>query len=47
MSDAPRTQQEIILEINTLFDFIDELNYYEMLCLTPDCTLEYNDWQYQ
>ena len=47
MSDATRPQQEIILEINTLFDFIDELNYYEMLCLTPNCTLEDIEWQYQ
>ena len=32
-----RNEQEIILEIQTLFGFIDELNYYEMLCLNDSC----------
>lgn len=47
MSDAVRNQQEMTIEINTLFGFIDELNYYEMLCLTPDCTIEDIEWGYQ
>ena len=35
--NEPKNEQEIILEIQTLFGFIDELNYYEMLCLTDTC----------
>lgn len=37
MSDTQRTDQDITTEIQTLFGFIDELNYYEMFCLSPDC----------
>lgn len=37
MSDPVKTEQDITIEIQTLSDFIDELNYYEMFCLTPDC----------
>lgn len=47
MSESTKSQQEIVIEINTLFEFIDELNYYEMLCLTSDCTLEDIEWNYQ
>ena len=37
MSNTQRTDQDITTEIQTLFGFIDELNYYEMFCLSPDC----------
>ena len=36
MSDQ-KNEQDITLEIQTLSQFIDELNYYEMFCLTADC----------
>ena len=34
-----RSEQEITLEIETLFGFIDELNYYEMFRLTSESIL--------
>ena len=37
MSDTQKTDQDIATEIQTLSGFIDELNYYEMFCLSPDC----------
>ena len=37
MTDTQRTDQDITTEIQTLSGFIDELNYYEMFCLSPDC----------
>lgn len=37
MSDTQKTDQDITTEIQTLSGFIDELNYYEMFCLSPDC----------
>jgi hypothetical protein len=37
MSDLVKTEQDITIEIQTLSGFIDDLNYYEMFCLTPDC----------
>ena len=37
MTDIQRTDQDITTEIQTLSGFIDELNYYEMFCLSPDC----------
>ncbi len=37
MSEETKTEQHITIEIQTLSEFIDELNYYEMLGLEPDC----------
>ncbi len=40
MNDQEQNEQELILEIQTLYGFIDELNYYEILCLNDSCVPE-------
>ena len=37
MTEPQRPEQDITTEIQTLSEFIDELSYYEMFCLSKDC----------